>query len=231
VTTFIVNDGSRLFLTNLQSRCRAAELWCCGEVSSSARGDDDRHARREEQRASGLAKVVKSNLGKPGLSSGRGRGRCGGQPFAAVASMPAGRYSRVVGGRVRSSLSARAGRLRRRRLLTCVNANADRVRTSQLLLTSDSFSRSEVSYHSAASVQSLRISWIGCWRDSCLDGVHARHRKAVRVHPAQRQPSRPALRRHHQQRRDQAGVAQQRSFRPDSLSSSMVAGRRYRVPR
>jgi hypothetical protein len=68
LTTFIVNDGSRLFLTNLQSRCRAAELWCCGEVSSSARGDDDRHARREEQRASGLAKVVKSNLGKPGLS-------------------------------------------------------------------------------------------------------------------------------------------------------------------
>jgi hypothetical protein len=45
LTTFIVNDGSRLFLTNLQSRCRAAELWCCGEVSSSARGDDGRHAR------------------------------------------------------------------------------------------------------------------------------------------------------------------------------------------
>jgi hypothetical protein len=41
------------------------------EVSSSARGDDDRHARREEQRASGLAKVVKSNLGKPGLSKHR----------------------------------------------------------------------------------------------------------------------------------------------------------------
>jgi hypothetical protein len=122
VTTFVVKGGSRLFLTNLQSRCRAAELWCCGEVSSSARGDDDRHARREEQRASGLAKVVKSNLGKPGLSSGRGRGRCGGQPFAAVASMPAGRYSRVVGGRVLSSLSARAGR---RRLLTCVNANGE----------------------------------------------------------------------------------------------------------
>ena len=30
-----------------------------------------RHARREEQRASGLAKVVKSNLGKPGLSKHR----------------------------------------------------------------------------------------------------------------------------------------------------------------
>ena len=99
----------------------------CGVAARSppARGDDDRHARREEQRASGLAKVVKSNLGKPGLSSGRGRGRCGGQPFAAVASMPAGRYSRVVGGRVLSSLSARAGRLRRRRLLTCVNANGE----------------------------------------------------------------------------------------------------------
>jgi hypothetical protein len=68
LTTFIVKCVSRLFLTNLQSRCRAAELWCCGEVSSSARGDDDRHARPEEQRASGLAKVVKSNLGKPGLS-------------------------------------------------------------------------------------------------------------------------------------------------------------------
>ena len=71
MTTFFVKDDSRLFLTNLQSRCRAAELWCCGEVSSSARGDDDRHARREEQRASGLAKVVKSNLGKPGLSKHR----------------------------------------------------------------------------------------------------------------------------------------------------------------
>lgn len=42
------------------------------------------------------------------------RGRCGGQPFAAVAAMPAGRYSRVVGGRVLSGLSARAGRLCRR---------------------------------------------------------------------------------------------------------------------
>jgi hypothetical protein len=63
LTIFIVKEGSRLFLTHLPSRCRAAELWCCGEVSSSARGDDDRHARREEQRASGLAKVVKSNLG------------------------------------------------------------------------------------------------------------------------------------------------------------------------
>jgi hypothetical protein len=68
LTTFIVKDFSILFLTNLQSRCRAAESWCCGEVSSSARGDDDRHARREEQRASALVKVVESNLGKPGLS-------------------------------------------------------------------------------------------------------------------------------------------------------------------
>jgi len=41
LTTFLVKDDSRLFLTNLQSRCRAAELWCYGEVSSSARGDDD----------------------------------------------------------------------------------------------------------------------------------------------------------------------------------------------
>lgn len=71
MTTFVVKDFSMLFLTNLQSRCRAAELWCCGEVSSSARGDDDRHTRHEEQRASGLAKVVKSNLGKPGLSKHR----------------------------------------------------------------------------------------------------------------------------------------------------------------
>jgi hypothetical protein len=31
----------------------------------------NRHARRGEQRASGLAKVVKSNLGKPGLSKHR----------------------------------------------------------------------------------------------------------------------------------------------------------------
>ena len=60
-----------LFLTNLHTRCRAAELWWCGEVPSSAQGDDDRHARREEPRASGIAKLVKSNLGTPGLSKYR----------------------------------------------------------------------------------------------------------------------------------------------------------------
>ena len=70
MTIFVVKDFSMPFLTNLQSRCRAAELGCCGEVSSSFRGDDDRRVRREEQRPGGLAKVVNSNLG-PGLSKHR----------------------------------------------------------------------------------------------------------------------------------------------------------------
>ncbi len=62
-----------LFLTNLQSRCRAAELWRYGEVSSSARGGEEGHPQRGEQRASGVAKanVAKSNLGEPGLSKHR----------------------------------------------------------------------------------------------------------------------------------------------------------------
>ena len=48
MTTFLVKKGSMPFFTNVQSRCRGAELWCGGEVSSSARGDDGRHAPREE---------------------------------------------------------------------------------------------------------------------------------------------------------------------------------------
>ena len=36
-----------------------------------AEATTNRHAHREEQRASGLAKVVKSNLRKPGLSNHR----------------------------------------------------------------------------------------------------------------------------------------------------------------
>jgi hypothetical protein len=49
--------------------CRGIVLLRRG--SSSAQGDDNRHTRREEQRASGIAKLVKSNLRKPGLSKYR----------------------------------------------------------------------------------------------------------------------------------------------------------------
>jgi hypothetical protein len=48
LTIFIVNGGSTFFLTNFP----------LPEATTIE------HARREEQRASGLAKVVKSNLGK-----------------------------------------------------------------------------------------------------------------------------------------------------------------------
>src|SRR5438132_13987247 len=83
----------KAFLTNLQSRWRAAELSCRGEASSSARGDDDRHARREEQRASGLAEVVKSNLGKPhsalsAISGSVPLARRAGRKAAAAAARP-----------------------------------------------------------------------------------------------------------------------------------------------
>jgi hypothetical protein len=45
LTSFIVKHVSMLFLTDLQSRCGAAELWCCYEDRGRL---GQRKARREE---------------------------------------------------------------------------------------------------------------------------------------------------------------------------------------
>jgi hypothetical protein len=73
LTTFIVNDGSSCFLRI----CRVDVVPLdCGVAARSPplpEATTIDMSRREEQRASGLAKVVKSNLGKPGLSKHRAR--------------------------------------------------------------------------------------------------------------------------------------------------------------
>ena len=59
-----------LSLTNLQVHV-VPQNWCCGEASSSARGDDDRHGRREEQRVNGPGEGREIESWEPGLSKHR----------------------------------------------------------------------------------------------------------------------------------------------------------------
>ncbi len=65
LTTFIVNNEFKAISDEFAESMSCRRIVCCGEVSSSARGDDDRHARREEseiRRELGIQTVTSRKL-------------------------------------------------------------------------------------------------------------------------------------------------------------------------